>query len=53
MDYAAVTRKFMISHKVVTFVADVIFVKKIPLLITMSQSINFVTVEQISNLTAK
>ena len=48
-DHVAVPRDFLKLHKFVTIVADVMFVNDTPLLITMSRSINYVTVKHVPN----
>ena len=47
MDYVAVPKDFIKLHKVVTILADLIFVNGAPFLITMTRGIKFVTVQQI------
>ena len=53
MDCVAIPNDFIKLHKFVTIVADVTFVNGVPLLITMSRGIKFVTVKHIPNCTPK
>ena len=52
-DYVDIPRDFLVLHRFVSIVTDVIFVNNIPFLITMSCGIKSVTVEYISSHTAK
>ena len=52
-DYVAIPKYFLGFHKYVTPVADVMFFKNAPYLITMSHGIKFLTVEYIPIHTAK
>ena len=53
MDYVAVPKYLLKSHKFVNLVADVMFVNSTPFLITMSRGIKFVMVEYIPTRIAK
>ena len=52
-DYIEVPRDFLLLVKNVTLLADVMFVNKVPFLITVSRKIKFITVEFLSSRTAK
>ena len=53
IDYVDVPKYFMKLHKFETLVVDVMFLYNTPLLITMSCSIKFVTVEHVPTHTSK
>ena len=53
MDYVAIPKDFGVFHKYLTLVVDVMYVKNIYFLITMSCGIKIVTVEHIPSHTAK
>ncbi|EJK65994.1 hypothetical protein THAOC_13102 [Thalassiosira oceanica] len=52
-DFIDVPRDFLLLIKDVTLVADVMFVNKLPFLITMSRKVKFITVEFLSSRSAK
>jgi len=52
-DYVEIPKDFLLLHRSVTLVADVMFVNNVPFLITMSRGIKFITVEHVKSRTAK
>ena len=52
-DYVTFPRYFLALHRFVSLVSDVMFVNKIPFLITISRGIKFFIVEYLSSSTAK
>ena len=52
-DFVAIPRDFVLMHKSVTLVADVMFVNNVPMLVTLSRGIKFRTTEHVPRRTAK
>jgi len=53
VEIVQINRDFVQLHKYVTLVADVMFVKSLPFLVTSSRGINLVTIEYLPSRTAK
>ena len=49
IDYVEVPPDVLLNHRHVTLAADIMFVNKMPILVTVSRTIRFVTAERLIN----